>query len=99
MNISVKKEANVCTLIIEDRIDTLTAPELDEAFQENAGDCDKMIFDLSGVDYISSSGLRVLISAHRRMEQTGGLVLKGVTSDVYSILKITGLEKRLRIED
>lgn len=97
MNVSVSKEGNTCTLIVSDRIDTLTAPELDSIFRENADGCDKMIFDLSGVDYISSAGLRVLVSSHRIMDSKGGLELRGVRSEVLSILKMTGLDNKLNI--
>lgn len=97
MNITVKKEENVCTLIIEGRIDTLTAPELDKVFQENADVSDKMIFDMTEVDYISSAGIRTLVSAHRKMSGKGGLVLKNLSSSVFSILQMTGLDKKLTI--
>jgi len=43
MNIEVKKEENVCTLMIEGRIDTVTAPELEKMIRENADDCNKII--------------------------------------------------------
>lgn len=99
MNITVKKEETVCTLMIEGRIDTLTAPELDKTFRENSEGCDRMIFDMSGVDYISSAGIRVLVSSHRAMTGKGSLVLKGVSKSVLSILDMTGLSKKLNIEE
>ncbi len=98
MNVTVKNDADVCTLVITDRIDTLTAPELGRIFEENADSCEKMFFDLSGVDYISSAGLRVLVSAHRKMSDKGGLILNGLTPDVLGILKMTGFDKKLTIK-
>ena len=84
--------------MISDRIDTLNAPELNRIFEENAGSCEKMIFEMSGVDYISSAGQRVLVSAHRKMSDEGGFVLKVLTPDVPGILIITGFDKKLTIE-
>jgi len=98
MNITTKKEENVCTLIIEGRIDTITAPELDKVFQENADGSDKMIFDMTGVDYISSAGIRTLVAAHRKMSVKSGLILRNPDSSVLSILKMTGLDKKLNVE-
>ena len=98
MNITTKKEENVCTLIIEGRIDTITAPELDKVFQENADGSDKMIFDMTGVDYISSAGIRTLVAAHRKMSVKSSLILRNPDSSVLSILKMTGLDKKLNVE-
>ncbi len=97
MNITVIKEENVCTLLIEGRIDTVTSAELNSTFQENAAGCDKMIFDMSGVDYISSAGLRVLLIAHKEMAKKSGLVLRGLNQNVLSILKLTGFDNTLNI--
>lgn len=85
--------------MIEGRIDTLTAPELEKVFKENAGKADKMIFDMSGVDYISSAGIRAIVSAYRLMGEKDGLVLKGLTKNVQTIIRMTGLEKKLTIEE
>ena len=98
MNVTVKKEDDSCILMIEGRIDTLTAPELEKIFQENSDGCSTMIFEMSGVEYISSAGIRVLVSSHRRMEKEGILILKGICPDVLSILKMTGLDNRLNVE-
>ncbi len=99
MNIEVKKEENVCTLMIEGRIDTVTAPELEKMIRENADDCNKMILDMSGVDYISSAGLRVFLVAHRLMEKKNGFVLKGLTKNVLTILQMTGFDSTLHIKE
>ena len=99
MNITVKNEEKVYTLVIEGRIDTLTAPELEKTFRDNAEKADKMIFDMNGVDYVSSAGIRAIVSAYRAMGSKGGLVLKGLRNNVLTIIKMTGLEKKLTIEE
>ncbi len=99
MNITVKNEEKVYTLVIEGRIDTLTAPELEKTFRDNAEKADKMIFDMNGVDYVSSAGIRAIVSAYRAMGSKGGLVLKGLRNNVLTIIRMTGLEKKLTIEE
>ena len=99
MNITVKNEEKVYTLIIEGRVDTLTAPELEKVFRENSEKADKMIFDMSGVDYVSSAGIRAIVSAYRVMGNKDGLVLKGLRKNVLTIIRMTGLEKKLTIEE
>ena len=99
MNITVKNEEKVYTLVIEGRIDTLTAPELEKTFRDNAEKADKMIFDMYGVDYVSSAGIRAIVSAYKIMGNKDGLVLKGLRNNVLTIIRMTGLEKKLTIEE
>ncbi len=99
MKITVKNEGKVYTLVIEGRIDTLTAPELGKVFNDNAEKADKMIFDMYGVDYISSAGIRAIVSAYKAMGSKDGLVLKGLRNNVLTIIRMTGLEKKLTIEE
>ncbi len=98
MNITATIENKICTLSVEGRIDTLTAPQLEQAFAENADKCDKIIFDLAKTEYISSAGLRVIIVAHREMEKKDGLVLKNLSKNIASIIKMTGFDKKIPIE-
>lgn len=98
MNIKSSINENVCTLFIEGRIDTLTAPELEQAFIDNAENCEKMIFDFSKTEYISSAGMRVILVAHREMEKKGGLVLKNLSKNVESVIKMTGFSRFVTIE-
>ena len=99
MNITVKNEEKVYTLIIEGRVDTLTAPELEKVFRDNAEQADKMIFDMYGVDYVSSARIRAIVSAYKIMGNKDGLVLKGLRNNVLTIIRMTGLEKKLTIEE
>lgn len=100
MNITTRSNADsVCTLTVEGRMDTLTAQELENKIKACAEDCDKMILDLSGVDYISSSGLRVIVLTHRIMSEKGGLVLKGLNKNVRSVISMTGFDNVLKIEE
>ena len=98
MNINANLEGNVCTLAVEGKVDTLTAPQFEQTFEEYSEKCDKMIFDLAKTEYISSAGLRVILVAHRKMEQKGGLVLKKLNKNVYTIITMTGFRKKFNIE-
>lgn len=99
MKITVKNEEKVYTLMIEGRVDTLTAPELEKVFHDNAEKADKMIFDMNGVDYLSSAGIRAIVSAYKAMSNKDGLVLRGLRNNVLTIIRMTGLDKKLTIEE
>ena len=87
-----------CTLVIEGRIDTLTAPTLEKEVRAKLSGCEKMIFDFTGVKYISSAGLRVLVLAQQAMGSRGEVVLKGMNADVAKIMTMTGLNNIFKIE-
>lgn len=98
MTINTTVNEKICTLSPEGRIDTLTAPQLEQAFADNYESCDQMIFDLSKVDYVSSAGLRVIVVAHREMEKKNGLILRNLSKNVENIINLTGFNKALHIE-
>ena len=98
MTINKTLENGVCTLFIEGRIDTLTAPQLEQAFADNADSCDKMIFDMSNVDYISSAGLRVLLAAQKIMSGQGTMKVIHVNDVIMEIFEVTGFTDILAVE-
>ncbi len=79
-------------------MDSTNAVELEQSIAAYVDDCDSMILDLAGVDYISSAGLRVIVATHREMEEKGGLVLRNVNRNVADIIKLTGFDAKLNIE-
>ena len=97
MKIDLKKEDKKLTIKLGGKLDTNTSPELDSKMNELEG-MEEVIIDMKELDYISSAGLRVLVSAHRKMSGKGGLILNGLTPDVLGILKMTGFDKKLNIE-
>ena len=99
MNLSVTTENKVSTFIISGTIDTLTAPALDAKFSEIEPEADKVIFDMTEVEYISSAGMRAIVTAHRAMAKKDGLVLKGLSKNVRNIINLTGFTKILNIEE
>lgn len=99
MNINTTKENNTATILVDDRLDTLTAPELEAEIKAQADACDKIILDLSNLQYISSAGLRTLVTAHKLMSNKGGFIIKNPNKSVMEILNITNLSSVLNIED
>ena len=98
MKVKSSKNGSACTLTVEGKIDTMTAPELDEAVKSNLPKCDKMIFDFTNVEYITSAGLRVLVYAHRELMKKGGVTVTGVNEGIKKIFTVTGMYKILKIK-
>lgn len=98
MNIDVKRNADITTVTVSGRLDTTTAPTLDKEINENIEGTKSLILDMNGVEYISSAGLRVLLSAQKKMQKTGSMKLVGVCEAVMEVLEMTGFADILVIE-
>ena len=98
MKVKSSKNGSAFTLTVEGKIDTMTAPELDEAVKSNLPKCDKMIFDFTNVEYITSAGLRVLVYAHRELMKKGGVTVTGVNESIKKVFTVTGIHKVLKIK-
>ena len=98
MNIKKKKDGNTLTVIISGRIDTATAPEADATISESLDDVQSLILDFTGVDYISSAGLRMLLALQKKMMARDGMKLIGVNDDVNDVFEVTGFDEILTYE-
>lgn len=98
MNIDVKRNADITTVTVSGRLDTTTAPTLDKEINENIEGTKSLILDMNGVEYISSAGLRVLLSAQKKMQKAGSMKLVGVCEAVMEVLEMTGFADILVIE-
>ena len=99
MTITVNKNGGELTIALEGRLDTLTAPDLEEKLDEVLDGIEKLTFDFEKLEYISSAGLRVLAGAMDIMEEQGGkMVVKNVCSDVLDVFEVTGFIEDLTIE-
>ena len=96
----IKKTVNgsQLTLAPEGRLDTLTAPELEAAVAPCINETNDLVFDFSKLEYISSAGLRVLLSTQKKMAAKGKFTVKGVNETVREIFEITGFSDILNIE-
>ena len=83
---------------LEGRLDTTTAPDLEKAFKEALGGVSELTLDFSALEYISSAGLRVLLSAQKRMNKQGEMKITHVNEIIREIFDVTGFTDILTIE-
>ena len=98
MNVVKKLDGDKFELKVEGRLDTTTAPELDEEIKAAIDDVKELIFDFSALDYISSAGLRVLLSAQKIMNKQGVMKVTNVNETIMEIFEVTGFSDILTIE-
>ena len=98
MNINIEKENGVTILKVEGRLDTTTAPELEKAINNEGEELKNLELDFKGVDYISSAGLRVLLTAQKKMNVQGSMELINVGEAVMDIFEMTGFADILVIK-
>ena len=97
MKINRTTNGSALTLAVEGRLDTTTAPELEREIKTLDG-VDALTMDFAGLDYISSAGLRVLLSAHKQMSKKGGMKVVNVNELVMEVFEVTGFSDILTIE-
>ena len=98
MTISKTLEGNNLTLALEGRLDTTTSPDLEETLGASLDGVTALVFDFTKLDYLSSAGLRVLLSAQKRMNRQGSMKLVHVNDAVKEVFDITGFADFLTIE-
>ena len=98
LEIKDSKNGTTQTITIAGRLDTQTAPEL-EGFLKTALDgVEHLVFDISGLQYVSSAGLRVILAAQKSMSKKGDMVVKHPTESVSEIFEVTGFSDILTVE-
>ena len=96
MTINVGRDFELVTLEITGRLDTTTAPNLESVINELSDDTKELIFDMSGVEYISSVGIRVLLGAYKKINSTQGKFrIEKVNDMVREVFETTGLSEML----
>ena len=98
MNINKTQNGDELIIALEGRLDTTTAPELDDLLKESLNSIKDLKFDFSKLEYISSAGLRVLLSAQKIMNKQGSMVVKNVSEEINEIFEVTGFTDILNIE-
>lgn len=99
MEITYNKNGAVLFIAPKGRLDTASAPQLDEALKTSMGDVKELILDLSDLEYMSSAGLRVFLSAQKTMLKQGKMTVKNVNDTIMEIFEITGFKEILNIEN
>lgn len=98
MNIIKNQEGTTLTIALEGRLDTTTAPQLEGELRTSVNGIQEMFFDLSKLDYISSAGLRVLLSAQKVMNRQGKMKIRNTKPEIMEIFDVTGFTDLLDIE-
>ena len=98
LNVNKTIENGKATLTIEGRLDTVTAPELEKTMQEILPGVKELVLDFEKLDYISSTGLRILLSAQKTMNGQGSMKVCHVNDTVMEIFEVTGFSDILTIE-
>ena len=98
MEIVKNRNENELRISVEGRLDTSTAPALEQEINDNLEGVESLILDFKGLEYISSAGLRVLLGSQKAMSKQGSMKLCNVNADVMEILEITRFSDILTIE-
>ena len=98
MTITTSREGEKMQIVLEGRLDTTTAPQLEVELKRSISGITELIFDFAGLEYISSAGLRVLLAAQKVMNKQGSLTIRNVNSVVMEVFEITGFVDIMTIE-
>ena len=98
MTIEIIKNAEETIIEVAGRLDTITAPALDKAINEDIEGTKDLVLDLANLEYISSAGLRVLLAAQKKMQRIGSMKVKNVCDSIMEVFEITGFADILVIE-
>ena len=86
------------SLVLEGRLDTTTAPELEKELDSGLEGVTELIFNMEGLDYLSSAGLRILLGAQKTMKKQGSMKVIHVNETIMEIFEVTGFADILTIE-
>ena len=98
MTIDKQLNGSELTLTLNGRLDTTTAPELENAIKENIAGVTNLVMDFAGLEYLSSAGLRVILGAQKTMNKQGEMVIRNVNETINEVFEITGFIDILTIE-
>ena len=98
LNITKNEENNALTLSLEGRLDTVTAPQLEEEIATSVEGMTLLVLDFEKLEYISSAGLRVLLSAQKKMKNQGEMKVVRVNETINEVFEMTGFADILTIE-
>ncbi len=97
MTINKTQNEAALLLALEGRLDTTTAPMLENELKASLEGVTLLTLDFEKLDYISSAGLRVLLSAQKIMNKQGEMVITNVCDDIREVFEITGFSDILTI--
>ena len=98
LNITKNAENTALTIALEGRLDTVTAPQLESELKASLDGVKALTMDLSKLEYISSAGLRVLLSAQKQMNKQGEMKVTNASETIMELFEVTGFSDILTIE-
>ena len=98
MTINKTQQGTRLTFALTGRLDTNTAPQLETELKRSIDGVTDLTFDFAGLEYISSAGLRILLSAQKTMNRQGSMTIRNVNETVSEVFDITGFSEILTIE-
>lgn len=98
MTITKTQDQNSLTLFLEGRLDTTTSPQLEAELSASLGGVTHLTLDLSKLAYLSSAGLRVILSAQKRMNKQGQMIVRNVNDTIMEVFEVTGFVDILTIQ-
>ena len=98
MTIEIKRNSKETIIALVGRLDTTTAPALDKTINDDITDTKNLVFDIKGLEYISSAGLRVLLGAQKKMQKIGTMKVTNVREEGMEVFEMTGFADILTIE-
>jgi len=98
MKINKKQDGSALVIALEGRLDTTTAPDLEKELKNSLDGITDLTLDMTNLDYISSAGLRVLLSAHKTMMKQGQMKVTNASEIVKEVFDVTGFSDILNIE-
>mgnify|MGYP004488881155 FL=1 len=98
MEIVRKTEGNKVTMEITGWLDTQTSPQLGEELSKLDDSVTSLVFDFAKLEYISSAGLRQVISAYKKMAGKDGFKIINVSEEVFDVFRLTGFDQKIQIE-
>lgn len=98
MEINKNMSGSELTVKLEGRLDTTTAPELEQSLKDDLEKIDSLVIDFEKLEYISSAGLRVLLSTKKAMTGRGNMVVRNVNETILEVFEMTGFNDILNVE-
>ena len=97
MEIGIERNGNTLEIKLTDRLDTVTSPQLEEKLKKELEGVTNLQFDFAELEYVSSAGLRVLLTASKKMKKQGKMEIHNVNEEVMEVFTITGFADILTI--
>ena len=98
MDIIKNQEGSRVNIALKGRLDTTTSPQLEAELRPVLSEATELNFDLADLQYVSSAGLRVFLSAQKVMNKQGDMTLRNVSPEIMEIFEVTGFVDILNIE-